>query len=156
MNETKLTYHGEVEIIIRSKTGKLLKKKKHNAGTAKLQEIFAKALVGKYNNTYIPSYVSLDKSLDSGQLITEPISGLVYSTSDPSHPYPHVKLTAFIPYIDSIGQANYLSLRSSDKSQLAYLSLTNSGITSLSQGQSMIVNWYLYVSLDTPVIQEEN
>ena len=149
MNSTKLGYYGKVELIKKSKKGTVISVHKgKNQGTEKLFELFAKALVGSYDNRYVPTNVVVYNKKDSIVIQSSPISGMVYvSTSDYIHD-PHVKLTAYIPFNSGYGtDDSKLELKlMSNENELANFSLSGSGIGTLVDGQSFIMNWYLYIT----------
>lgn len=166
MNNTKLTYHGMVELIKVNKKGRIIGKKTFkNKGYNSLFTIFAKALVGVYDNQYIPTNVTLEYITNNStttQISSSPISGLVYiETPGNDIGVPHAKLTSFIPYspqLSNLGENDrlILTLRSRQR-ELADLDITDSDVTSLSEGQSFILNWYLYIDNipQTTIPQEE-
>lgn len=170
MNNTNLTYHGKVDLIKVNKKGKILNKiSLQNKGYETLFTIFAQALVGIYNNQYIPTSVALEYRVGDDtqiQFASSGISGLVYVADGDGILNPHVKLTAYIPYDplmeDLKSQVNtdtdnrmFIVLKSKQKT-LADLDISNSSVLEIQSGQSFILNWYLYIDNETEGVTSNN
>lgn len=154
MNNTTLSYHGQVELIKLSKNKKPLKRVVvYNNGTNSLFTIFAKALAGSYRNDLVPTRVEVsDTEGGNNSIVSANISGLVYTSTSIEVTTPHTKLTAYIPYTSGLagGEADkrYIILYSGN-TQLASADITDSGIKDLSAGQSFLMNWRLYIDNGT-------